>query len=247
MNSISNNSGADSVEGLRCNTSKDTAFNLIELLVLVAIVVILAILLQPVMTKARANAQAASCANQLRQWGLAFQMYSQDYHGWLFTTKHWASTEFTENGSKVRNPYAHYLGNATSDKIVQLRNCPEVLKSSSVQQLKADKRYSYSINWPNVKNSGLYVRAPADSYGGASYRLDEIPKPAEFLLLIDSDGSSYRVRAGNLKEKVSSILGRHVGGVNILRADQHVDFVGFDVISTQSTLPDDQNSWFQAN
>ena len=223
------------------------AFSLIELVVLVAMIGMLATILVPTLSRSTTKAQAASCANQLKQWGLAFHMYADDYHGWLFTTKHWESTEFAQDGHKVRNVYARYLGEASSDKIVQMRNCPEALRTTSVAQLKADNRYGYSMNWPNVKTPSGYQLAAADTYGGASYRLDKIARPAEFLLLVDSDGSYYRVRSGYLKGMVSSILDRHSGGVNVLRADQHVDFVTFEAIAVQSALPDDQNTWFQAD
>jgi hypothetical protein len=46
---------------------------------------------------------------------------------------------------------------------------------------------------------------------------------------------------------VSSILGRHSGGVKVLGADQHVDLESFETIAVHSALPDDQNTWFQAN
>ena len=174
-------------------------------------------------------------------------MYASDYHGWLFTTKHWESTEFLINSQKVLNVYARYLGGATSEKIVQMRNCPNVLSKVGLAKLKADSKYGYSMNWPNLKTPNGYELAPADAYGGASYRLDTIPRPAEFLLLTDTDGSYYRVRSSDLKGMVSSILDRHFGSVNVLRADQHVDFVSFEKIAAQSALPDSQNTWFQAN
>lgn len=227
--------------------SKKTAFTLVELLVLAAIIGILGTLLWPVLAGTHAKAQRASCANQLKQWGLAFRMYADDYHGWLFTTKHWESTEFTQGDHKVLNVYGRYLGGATSDKIVQMRNCPEVLRATSVAQLKADNKYSYSMNWPNVKTADGYQPLKPDSYGGASYRLDRISKPAEFLLLVDSDGSRYGMRSTDLKGMVSSILDRHSGGVNILWADQHVVFISFEAIETQSALPNDQNTWFQTD
>jgi len=227
--------------------SNVVGFTLIESLVLLAIIGILASLLVPMLTKARSSARRAGCASRLKQWGLAFQMYSQDYQGWLFTTKHWESTEFNDHGKKVSNVYARYLGKATSDTIIQMRNCPNAIEGMSVTQLKAENRYGYSMNWPNLKFSDGYKLAPEDAYGGASYRLDKIPRPAEFLLLVDSDGTYYRVRSGELKGFVSPILDRHVSGVNILRADQHVDFVTFEEIERQSALPDDQNTWFQAN
>jgi prepilin-type processing-associated H-X9-DG protein len=227
--------------------SNKIAFTLIELLVLLAVIGILGSLLWPVLAGTRAKAQRASCANQLHQWGLAFHLYADDYHGWLFTTKHWESTEFAQNRQKVPNVYGRYLGGATSDKIVQMRNCPEVLRTTTVAQLKADNKYSYSMSWPNSRTSDGYQPLRPDSYGGASYRLDKIPKPAEFLLLVDSDGSYYRVKSDDLKGMVSSILERHGGGVNVLWADQHVGFVPFDAVSAQSALPNDQNVWFQAN
>ena len=227
--------------------SRCDAFSLIESLVFLAIIGILVALLLPTLARSRARARAAVCANQMKQWGMAFRMYADDNNGWFFTTKHWESTEFLMNGHKARNVYARYLSDASSDKIIELRNCPSAFKSTSATQLKAENRYGYSMNWPNVKTSKGYEPAEIDSYGGTSYRLDKIPKPAEFLLLVDTDGSRFSARSSELKGMVSSILDRHAGGVNILWADQHVTLVSFDTIAAQSALSDDQNSWFQAN
>jgi prepilin-type N-terminal cleavage/methylation domain-containing protein/prepilin-type processing-associated H-X9-DG protein len=56
------------------------AFTLIELLVVVAIMGVLAALLLPVLCRAKAQAQSASCKNHLRQIGLALGMYVSDTH-----------------------------------------------------------------------------------------------------------------------------------------------------------------------
>ena len=59
--------------------SRSCAFTLVELLVVIAIIAILAAILFPVFARARENARRTSCLSNLKQIGIGFMQYTQDY------------------------------------------------------------------------------------------------------------------------------------------------------------------------
>jgi prepilin-type N-terminal cleavage/methylation domain-containing protein/prepilin-type processing-associated H-X9-DG protein len=63
---------------MRRNCGNEKAFTLVELLVVVAVIGILAALLIPALSRAKAQAHSATCKNHLHQMGLALQMYVQE-------------------------------------------------------------------------------------------------------------------------------------------------------------------------
>jgi prepilin-type N-terminal cleavage/methylation domain-containing protein/prepilin-type processing-associated H-X9-DG protein len=82
-----------------------SGFTLIELLVVIAIIAILAAMLLPALSKAKQKAQSANCLSNLKQWGIAWVIYTDD-NGGYFSEGEGVNTARGEWVVALRNAYA---------------------------------------------------------------------------------------------------------------------------------------------
>jgi prepilin-type N-terminal cleavage/methylation domain-containing protein len=122
----------------------DLAFTLIELLVVIAIIAILAALLLPALASAKERAKRAACENNLRQIGLATQMYADDNGIYPLT---WVNSQ-----SRWMDLIKPYIGKPSTNQTTSVYLCPADLKQIPVTW-DASIFLSYGMNVFNFAGS----------------------------------------------------------------------------------------------
>jgi prepilin-type N-terminal cleavage/methylation domain-containing protein/prepilin-type processing-associated H-X9-DG protein len=122
-----------------------SAFTLIELLVVIAIIAILAAILFPVFASAREKARSIACLSNMKQLGLGFMQYNQDYDEREPTGVNW----YTPGGNGWASQLYAYI------KSTNVFVCPDDSTTNVIS--------SYSYNSNNVTPTGTTVTAASIS------------------------------------------------------------------------------------
>jgi prepilin-type N-terminal cleavage/methylation domain-containing protein/prepilin-type processing-associated H-X9-DG protein len=215
---------------------KRHGFTLIELLVVVAIIAILAAMLLPALSKARERARMAVCMNNLKQIGILFALYVEDYDGYYPPTYTGVGGAGFPREMRWDNLlFACYLW-----KEGRPGNYPLTFTPVSVRK---------TPFWcPSARNVTFNITSILGlrAYGVNQYALyrnthspkkaTSIKKPSQCLLVLDSDrdidplGNNWLVsRIGNGWCGAPGKL--HNGGSNCLFADYHVSWFKQDEIN----------------
>ena len=118
--------------------STKAAFTLIELLVVIAIIAILAAILFPVFARARENARRSSCQSNLKQIGLGFVQYTQDYDEKFPVLRGGPSGNVNDGVFLLVQPYL---------KSVQIYQCPSETSAPDANPANAGYTdYGYNID-----------------------------------------------------------------------------------------------------
>ena len=195
------------------------AFTLIELLVVIAIIAILAAVLFPVFAKAREKARTTACNNNLRQQGLAFMQYTEDWDG---TTPN-APAIHVVGAGKQRDPAHLHVKLQPYTKTWDVFHCPSdsgYHDPGAADQGDYFPLYGTSYQWRGYEGSDA-AAGMAKLGSGAEISMSEVKDPSAFSIV--RDGLAWHQASKN--NVGSASWNRPDNASNVLYIDGHVKLI----------------------
>ena len=155
--------------------SRQMGFTLIELLVVVAIIAILAALLLPALSEARASAGQSACLSNLRQIGLALDMYAEEWvvYPISVTGKQTSWDEYLHDPNMaLRDDLGFAVALLPYHHIKEVYDCPVLVR--------LDCDISYCYNWLAGNDGVAYMGGERNVL-----RPDQVLYTDRFVLLND--------------------------------------------------------------